>query len=159
MTDEPIRADVSWNRRGAAFADLRYSRAHAWRFDGGAEVPASASPGLVSGPWTDPAAVDPEEAFVAALSSCHMLTFLYLAAQDGLVVDDYRDAAEGRIGTTASGRKGVARVVLNPRIVFAGPAPTDAALFQLHRRAHEACFIAASVTSEVEIRAVATARG
>ena len=89
------RASILWQRDGAAFTDNKFSRAHVWRFDGGIEVPASASPSVVRPPYSRLEAVDPEEAFVAALSSCHMLTFLFLAAREGLVVDSYRDEAIG----------------------------------------------------------------
>jgi organic hydroperoxide reductase OsmC/OhrA len=101
------KAVVAWDRRGAAFADQRYSRAHKWRFDGGAEVAASASPHVVKVPFSDPAGVDPEEAFVAAAASCHMLTFLWLAAKAGFVVDSYADEAVGRMGENAASHRNV----------------------------------------------------
>jgi organic hydroperoxide reductase OsmC/OhrA len=144
---------VAWDRRGAAFSDNRYSRGHEWRFDGGAVVPASASPHVVPAPFSDPAGVDPEEAFVAALSSCHMLTFLWLAAQRGLVCDSYVDEAVGTMGANAAGREAVTRVVLRPRIAWSGRAPTADELHALHHAAHEQCFIANSVTTEVVVEA------
>jgi organic hydroperoxide reductase OsmC/OhrA len=143
---------VAWERGGAAFTDLRYSRAHRWSFDGGASVPASASPHNVAGPFADPAGVDPEEAFVAALSSCHMLTFLWLAARRGFVVDAYTDDAVGTMGKNAAGRDAVTRVRLRPEIRFSGARiPTDDEVRALHHEAHEQCFIANSVTTEVEV--------
>jgi organic hydroperoxide reductase OsmC/OhrA len=144
-------ATVSWERAGARFTDNRYSRAHRWRFDGGVDVPASASPHVVREPLSDPAGIDPEEAFVAALSSCHMLWFLSIAAGRGFVVDSYRDEAEGTMGKNAEGRTAMTRVVLRPSIVFSGPAPDAAALAEIHERAHHECFIANSVTTVVTV--------
>jgi len=143
---------VEWSRRGAAFTDLKYSRAHAWRFDGGAVVPGSSSPHSVRAPWSDPAAVDPEEALVAAVASCHMLWFLSLAAEQGYVVDSYSDAAEGRMGRFADGRTGITEVVLRPRVLVSGDAPPDAsAVNALHHAAHERCYIANSIRAEVRV--------
>jgi uncharacterized protein YndB with AHSA1/START domain/organic hydroperoxide reductase OsmC/OhrA len=145
-------ATVTWSRRGAAFTDNKYSRAHEWRFDGGAVVPASASPHVVPVPFSDPAGVDPEEALVAALSSCHMLTFLWLAGKRGFVVDSYADEAVGRMGENAAGREAVTHVVLRPRTRFSGSRkPTESDLAELHHEAHEQCFIANSVTTEVTV--------
>jgi organic hydroperoxide reductase OsmC/OhrA len=144
------RAEVSWDRNGADFLDGRYSRRHVLRFDGGLEVPASASPSIVATPMSDPAAVDPEEAFVAALASCHMLWFLALAAARGLRVDSYCDHARGTVARNAEERLAVTEVVLRPRVVFAGGAePSRDELLALHERAHERCFIASSVTTDV----------
>lgn len=145
-------AIVTWDRHGGTFTDLRYSRRHAWTFDGGAVIAASASPHVVAQPFSDPAAVDPEEAFVAAVASCHMLTFLWLAAKAGFVVDSYADAAAGRMGPNAAGREAVTDVRLAPKIVFSGPRlPTDADLARLHHDAHEQCFIANSVTTRIAV--------
>lgn len=142
-------ATVEWRRGDAVFTDNRYPRAHVWRFDGGAEVRASASP-HVPVPLSDPAGVDPEEAFVASLSSCHMLWFLSIAAGRGLVVDRYVDEAVGVLGKNAEGRLAITRVTLRPAVTFAGPRAPDAAeLRELHERAHEECFIARSVNTEV----------
>lgn len=142
---------IDWSRGDAAFAGGRYGRAHDWRFDGGAVVRASASPESVRAPWSDPAAVDPEEALVAAASSCHMLWFLSLAAQRGYVVDSYTDAAEGTMGDV-EGREGIAQVLLRPRVVFSGAqAPDDAAVDALHHAAHERCYIASSLKGEVRV--------
>ena len=143
-------AVVSWDRGGAAFTDNRYSRGHRWKFDGGVEVPASASPTVVPLPHSVEAAVDPEEAFVASISSCHMLWFLSLAAEKGYVVDSYLDAAEGVMTRIAKGRMAVTQVTLKPRVAFSGDKRPGAEEFQaLHHEAHERCFIANSVKSEI----------
>jgi len=142
---------VEWSRQGATFTDRRYSRAHRWTFDGGAVVHASSSPDVVRVPFSDPAGVDPEEAYVAALSSCHMLWFLDIAAQAGHVVDSYVDHAEGRMARRPDGRDWVAEVDLRPQVSFVGPAPDAQALAALHHRAHESCFIANSVKTEVRV--------
>lgn len=141
---------VAWERDGALFSDNRYSRGHRWLFDGGVEVPASASPTVVPLPLSVAEAVDPEEAFVASLSSCHMLWFLSLAAQAGFVVDSYRDDAVGSLGPDASGKLAMTRVTLRPELRFGpGPQPTADQLTALHHEAHELCFIARSVKTEL----------
>src|SRR5512138_1473693 len=142
-------AAVEWNRGGAPFTDGRYPRAHVWRFDGGAEVRASSSPHSVPVPLSDPGAVDPEEAFVASLSSCHMLWFLSLAAKRGLVIERYVDEAVGVLDRGADGRLAMTRVTLRPAVRFAGEAPGADALRALHDEAHHLCFIASSVRTEV----------
>ena len=145
-------ATVSWQRGSAAFTDNRYSRTHEWRFDGGAVVAASASPDVVPLPYSDPAAVDPEEAFVAAVASCHMLWFLSLAAKRGVVVDDYTDRATGKMHKDESGRESIVEVVLRPRIRYSGEKQPDAAATEaLHHSAHKHCFIANSIRSQVRI--------
>src|SRR5262245_60924184 len=111
---------VEWSRGGARFTDNRYSRGHVWRFDGGVAVPASSSPHVVPLPLSVAAAVDPEEAFVASLSSCHMLWFLSIAAKRGFVVDDYRDEAVGVMEKNAEGRLAMTRVTLRPAVRFSG---------------------------------------
>jgi organic hydroperoxide reductase OsmC/OhrA len=149
---------VRWSRGDAAFTDRRYSRAHTWSFDGGIDVPASASPLVVPPPFSDTAAVDPEEAFVASIASCHMLFFLDYAAQAGYVVDAYTDAAVATMGTNAHGNDFVARVVLAPQVTFAGERiPDAAAIAGLHDRAHHVCFIANSVLTEIVVQPAATA--
>jgi organic hydroperoxide reductase OsmC/OhrA len=149
-------ATILWRRtEDADFAAGRYSRRHAWSFDGGATVQASASPAAVPPPWSDPAGVDPEEAFVAALSSCHMLWFLSLAAAAGWVVESYEDAATGTMGRIASGQMAFTAVVLRPRIVCAEPAPDAAAIGALHDAAHARCFIAHSVRCAVRVEPAA----
>jgi organic hydroperoxide reductase OsmC/OhrA len=146
-------ATVEWVRAGAVFSDNRYSRAHRWTFDGGVSVPASSSPHVVKVPLSDPANVDPEEAFVAALSSCHMLWFLGLAASAGYVVDSYRDHGEGYMARAADGGEWMARLELRPLVVFSGSRqPTTAAVEQLHHAAHEKCFLARSVKTTIEIQ-------
>jgi organic hydroperoxide reductase OsmC/OhrA len=147
------QATVLWQRPpDIAFIDGRYSRAHLWRFDGGAEVPAAASPHIVPLPFSAPEAVDPEEAYVAALASCHMLTFLSIAAKRRFAVDRYSDTVEGVMETNAEGRIAVTRAVLNPRVAYAGPAPDRAAEEAMHHAAHEQCFLANSVKTAIEIR-------
>jgi organic hydroperoxide reductase OsmC/OhrA len=120
-------------------------------FDGGEIVRASASPHIVPAPWSDLAGVDPEEAFVASLASCHMLFFVDLARRAGLVIDDYIDEAEGVLDKRADGKMWMSRVTLHPRVTWGGNPPDEVALADLHHRAHEACFIANSVTTEVTI--------
>ena len=145
-------ATVRWSREGAeGFAKGQYSRAHEWAFDGGAVVPASASPHIVPAPWSDAAGVDPEEAFIASLSSCHMLFFVDFARRDGLIVDSYADEAEGVLEKGADGRIAMTRVTLRPRVEWGGDAPDAAKIANLHHRAHEACFIANSVTTKVTV--------
>lgn len=150
MTGHEYRAGIHWMRGTATFTDKRYSRGHLWRFDGGVEVPASSSPQVVRVPLSVEAAVDPEEALVASLSSCHMLWFLALAADQGWRVDDYYDEAAGFMGRNAAGRTAMTRVTLRPRVRFSGERlPTRADIEALHHRAHEECYIANSVTTEV----------
>lgn len=144
-------AVVAWRRaEGAAFTDNRYSRAHVWHFDGGLDVPASASPHVVPAPLSDVAAVDPEEAFVAALASCHLLWFLSIAARRGFVVESYRDAASGLLAKDGAGRLALTEVTLRPEVAFA-PAhrPTPEQHAALHHEAHEECFLARSVKTIV----------
>jgi organic hydroperoxide reductase OsmC/OhrA len=146
-------AFVTWTvQPDADFPKGRYSRAHRITFDGGAEVLASAAASVV-GRWADPAGIDPEEMLVAALSSCHMLTFLDKARRAGFVIDRYADAARGRMGEVTPGRKGLVEVVLRPDISWVGPAPAPEALEALHAASHAECFIANSVRCEVRIEA------
>ena len=150
------RATIAWTAAaGDDFAKGRYGRGHQWRFDGGITLAASASPAVVPAPFSREDAVDPEEAFVAALSSCHMLTFLDLARRAGVVVTSYEDEAVGIMERIAPGKMAITKVTLRPRIAFAGPAPDGAKLDELHHQAHELCFIANSVKTEttVEMRA------
>ncbi|MEW6430672.1 MAG: OsmC family protein [Myxococcota bacterium] len=144
-------ASIAWQRRAAPFTGGDYSREHRWRFDGGLEVLAAASPHVVPEARTNPAGVDPEEAFVASLASCHMLWFLSLAEKAGFVVDRYEDLAVGVLGADATGRLAMTRVTLRPLVTFAGEAPDPVGLVALHERAHAACFIANSVKTEVAI--------
>jgi len=150
------KAVIAWKRdAGEAFTDLKFSRAHQWSFDGGITVPGSSSPLSVRLPYSRAEAVDPEEALVAALASCHMLTFLYLAAKAGYVVDAYADEAVGIMTKNARGKLFVSKVALRPRITFSGDQqPSAAALGELHHHAHEECYIANSVLTEVVVEAV-----
>lgn len=143
-------AEIAWKRGDEPFTDNRYSRGHLWRFDGGQEVPASSSPHVVPLPYSVEANVDPEEAYVAALSSCHMLFFLFLAAKKGIVVDSYTDEASGRM-EKVEGKTLVSRVDLKPRVTYGGDAPSRAVEEDLHHQAHELCFIANSVKTVIEV--------
>ena len=145
-------ATVRWKRGSDGdFAKGQYSRAHEWAFDGGAVVAASASPHVVPKPWSDEAGVDPEEAFIASLASCHMLFFVDFARRVGLVVDSYTDEAEGVLAKDVDGKMAMTRVTLRPRIAWGGDAPDEATLADLHTQAHEVCFIANSVTTEIAV--------
>lgn len=146
-------AEVTWERGSAGFLDKSYSRGHLWRFDGGATVPASSSPHVVPLPYSVAENVDPEEAFVAALSSCHMLFFLSLAAKARFVVDRYTDRAEG-VMRTVDGAMQVAEVTLNPQVGYHGARPGRDVEADLHHRAHELCFIANSVKTRILINLV-----
>jgi len=148
----PYTATIRWTRDPSTdFTKGQYSRAHTWAFDGGAVVPASPSPHVVPAPWSNQAAVDPEEAFVASLSSCHMLFFVDFARRAGIVVDSYVDEADGVLEKRADGKMWMSRVTLHPRVTWGGTSPDEAAIADLHHRAHEACFIANSVTTEVTV--------
>lgn len=143
-------ATVTWNRGDQKFVDNRYSRGHAWRFDGGTEVPASSSPHVVPVPMSVAANVDPEEAFVAAVSSCHMLFFLSIAAKGGFVIDCYDDRAFGVMEKNTEGRIAMTRITLRPHIAFGGERhPTLEEIARMHHESHEQCFIANSIKTEV----------
>jgi organic hydroperoxide reductase OsmC/OhrA len=147
-------AQVIWTRDGAVFTDNRYSRGHVWRFDGGVDVPASSSPLSVKLPLSRADAVDPEEALVAAVSSCHMLFFLGFAAKAGFVVDKYEDAAVGVMTKNEQGKLFVSKITLSPAISFSGSKqPSAQELDALHHRAHEECYVANSVRAEVLVAA------
>ncbi len=146
------KATVEWRRGSQPFLDNRYERAHVWTFDGGAKIDASSSPHVVRAPLSNPDLVDPEEAYVAALSSCHMLWFLSIAAANGYRVDTYRDEAIGHMTRNEKGKQWVSRVELRPRIVFSGtrlPEPSD--VQRMHHEAHAECFLANSVRTEVSV--------
>jgi organic hydroperoxide reductase OsmC/OhrA len=147
------KATVAWSRRGGEpFTDNRYSRGHTWTFDGGITVPASSAPSSVRLPYSVAEAVDPEEALVAAASSCHMLTFLFLAAKDGFVVENYRDEATGVMTKNERGKLFISTITLRPAIAFGGDKrPSAAELEALHHHAHEECYIANSVRAEVVV--------
>lgn len=151
---QKYEATVAWQRGDQKFSDNRYSRAHEWRFDGGACVPASSSPLSVPAPMSNPAGVDPEEALVAAASSCHMLFFLHLAAKRGFVVDSYVDHAYGVMEKNGEGRVAITRIVLRPQIGFAGERrPQANELEALHDESHEQCYIANSLKADMVIEA------
>lgn len=146
------RARIRWDHEGESFARGRYSRAHRWTFDGGVTVAASGSPDHVPKPYADPSAVDPEEAFVASIASCHMLVFLWLASKDGYDVVRYEDDAVGRMTPNERGALWVSEVVLAPRITYGeGRVPDAADEADLHHRTHEQCFIANSVRTEIRV--------
>ena len=146
------RATVSWTHDGGDFAKRRYSRVHTVTFDHGIEVVGSASTSVVPKPFAIDEAVDPEAMLTASLSACHMLTFLDVASRAGFQIAAYRDDAEGKLGKMPSGKIGVPKVVLRPKITFVGEkVPTPEDLAHLHHQAHEACFIANSVTTEVVV--------
>jgi organic hydroperoxide reductase OsmC/OhrA len=141
-------ATIKWVRNNSDFSYRKYSRDHLWIFDNGVEVPASAAPAYLGNPQR----VDPEGAFVAALSSCHMLTFLALASNKNFVVDSYEDRAIGHLEKNAAGKLAITRVELRPKIAFgAAKAPTAADIEWLHDKAHRECFIANSVTTTVQV--------
>ncbi|MBB1466490.1 OsmC family protein [Vibrio sp. SG41-7] len=146
-------AVIRWQKaEDEAFSNNQYSRGHTWEFDGGITVPASSSPHVVPLPFSVEANVDPEEAFIAALSSCHMLTFLGIAAKQQYVIDSYVDDAVGVLEEDESGRSSVTKVTLRPEIVFSGiKIPTAKQLEKLHHLAHKNCFIANSVKTEIKV--------
>ena len=154
MTHE-YKATVRWARGDAPFSDNGYSRGHTWIFDGGIEVPGSSSPSVLPPPLSREDAVDPEEAFVAAISSCHMLTFLSLAAKKRFVVDSYEDHATGLMTPNERGKLFVSKVTLDPSIVFLGERqPTPEQIADLHHLSHRECFIANSVLTEILVAGI-----
>ena len=148
---QQFEASITWRRAAQPFTDNRYSRAHEWQFDGGLCVPASSSPLSVPLPMSDAAAVDPEEALVAAVSSCHMLFFLSIAAQRSFVVDHYIDHAVGTLDSNSDGKMAMTRIALRPQIAFAGPPPSAEALAAIHHAAHDKCYIANSIRADVVV--------
>lgn len=145
-------AIVKWRLSGGDFKQGHFSREHTWTFDGGVTLLASAAPSVVPAPYSNAAGVDPEEAFVAAISSCHMLTFLYLAAKRGFEVMSYEDHAVGRMTKNERRVPWVSSVVLDPHVKFGTAQPTVDELAQLHHEAHEKCFIACSVKTEITLK-------
>jgi len=146
------KATIRWQNNGPDFLKGKYSREHTWTFDGGIKLDASASPSVVPVPYSNPAYVDPEEAFVAAVSSCHMLTFIYLAGRQGMQVDSYEDEAVGVVTKNEADVPWVSAIKLNPKIVYGGqkrPTPEDEE--RLHHSAHEQCFIANSVRTKITV--------
>jgi len=152
------KANIRWQRSSPDFLQGKYSREHTWTFDGGVTVPASAAPSNVPAPWSNPACVDPEEAFVASISSCHMLTYLYLAYRQGFQMDRYEDQAIGVMTQNERGVPWVSLVTLHPRIAFSGEKlPTPGDVQRLHHEAHEQCYIANSVKTEVRVESTEAA--
>ena len=148
------KATIHWTQPGPNFLKGKYSREHTWSFDGGATLPASPSPSVVPAPWSNAACVDPEEAFVASVASCHMLTFLHLASRRGFQIDSYLDEATGLMTKNEKGIPWISTVILRPAIVYTGEKnPTAADSEKLHHDAHEQCFIANSIRSEVRVEA------
>jgi len=148
------RATIDWTCHATAddFVHGRYSREHTWAFDGGVTIPASPSPSAVRAPWSNAANVDPEEAYVAAISSCHMLTFLWLASKAGFAVASYRDEAVGMMAKNERGKLWVSRVTLAPRVEYAGEKrPTPEEIARLHHDAHDECYVASSVKTEIVV--------
>lgn len=147
------KAIIRWQNSGPDFLKGKYSREHTWTFDGGVTVNASASPSVVPAPYSNPAHVDPEEAFVAAVSSCHMLTFVYLANRQGFQVDSYEDQAIGMMTKDQAGIPWVSSITLNPKIAYGGPKrPTTEEEERLHHLAHQQCFIANSIKTRVTVK-------
>ena len=148
-------AEIIWERGDAVFSDNRYSRRHLWRFDGGLDVPASSAPQSVPVPMSDPSAVDPEEAFIASLSSCHMLWFLAIAGKRKFRVDRYRDQASGILEKNPAGKLWMSVVTLHPEVQFSGELlPTPQQIEDMHHSAHAECYIANSVSSQVRVEPV-----
>jgi len=146
------KATVSWKSDNENFMQGKFTRAHSWTFDGGVVVPASASPAVVPAPYSNAAAIDPEEAYVASVSSCHMLTFLWEARKAGFRIDSYDDDAVGEMTKNERGVPWISKIVLHPRIVYGGdkrPSPADEA--ELHHKAHDGCFIAQSIKTDVTV--------
>ena len=147
-------ATIQWQRSGPDFLKGKYSREHTWTFDGGVTVAASPAPSVVPSPWSNAANVDPEEAFVASISSCHMLTFLWLASRQGFQAESYEDNAVGVMTKNERGVPWVSKVTLRPRIAWSGDkVPSAADLDSLHHSAHKQCYIANSVKTEVVVEA------
>lgn len=143
---------IHWENSGPDMLHRQYSRVHSWEFDGGARIPASPSPQIVPAPWSNPAGVDPEEAYVASVASCHMLWFLHVLIDAGYTADSYEDHATGEMTRTAEGKLWISRITLRPVIGWGDiPPPSHEVLAQLHHRAHEECFIAQSIRTEIVI--------
>lgn len=148
-------ARITWTRDGQEFLGNRFSRRHTMAFDGGIEIPGSSSPHVLPAPYSDPSAVDPEELFVASLSSCHMLWFLVIAVKRKFVVERYSDSAVGIMEKNPQGKLAMAMVTLRPRVEFSGERlPSREEVERMHHRAHEECFIANSVRTEVRCEPV-----
>jgi len=147
------KATIRWSRDGQKFIENKYSRVHQWSFDSGQVIRASASPNIVPTPYADSSAVDPEEAFVASISSCHMLWFLSIAAEKGFIVDEYEDYATGVLAKNEQGKLAITSVTLRPSVSYATQAHANKKEnHSLHREASKKCFIANSVRTDVEIK-------
>ena len=145
-------ATIIWERDGVKFTDNKYKRSHHWEFDGGQIIPASSSPKVVPTPFSDPSGVDPEEAFIASLSSCHMLWFLSIAAEEGFVVEHYNDEAEGLMENNEEDQLAITEVMLRPHVTYVnGSAPSIEENAEMHLKAHEKCFIANSVRTKINV--------
>jgi len=146
-------ASIFWKKKETeSFTDNKYSRGHTWVFDGGVQLPASASPQVVPLPMSDESAVDPEEAFVAAISSCHMLFFLSIAASNNYIIETYEDQAEGIMSKNENGQMVMGDIILKPKIVFSGTTiPTAEQITELHNSAHHKCYLANSIKSTIKI--------
>jgi len=150
------KATITWTFQGGEFLKGRYSREHTWTFDGGVTVPASPSPSAVPKPYANESCVDPEEAYVASIASCHMLTFLFLASRQGFEIASYEDEAVGSMKKNERNVFWVSDVVLRPRIVYSGArVPTPEEEERLHHQSHEQCFIANSVKTEIRVEQAA----
>ncbi len=146
------KAKIEWKCTTPDFRLGKYTREHTWSFDGGVSVPASAAPAVVPAPWSNPAHVDPEEAFVASISSCHMLTYLHVARLAGFQIESYADEAVGEMAKNERGVAWVAVVTLNPTIIYSGDKrPTHEQEAELHHKAHDGCFVSQSVKTEVKV--------
>lgn len=145
------QAEIIWSRKDELFLDQKYSRDHIWKFDGGLEIKASASPSIVPFPYSSAQNIDPEEAFIASISSCHMLFFLSIAAKKGFIVNSYKDTAIGILSKN-SNKLSITSVKLNPIVEFDGENQPDGnSLSEIHEESHEKCFIANSVKTEIDI--------
>lgn len=145
------QAEILWVRKGELFSDQKYSRDHIWKFDGGLEVKASASPSVVPLPYSSADCIDPEEAFIASISSCHMLFFLSIASKKGFIVNNYRDTAIGILSNHGN-KRSISKVTLNPVVDFDGEVlPNGNILNEIHKESHDHCFIANSIRTEIII--------
>jgi len=145
-------ANVIWKRGKQAFTDNKYSRAHTWIFDGGCEIPASPSPHIVPLPYSVEENVDPEEAFIASLSSCHMLFFLSIAAKKKLLIDSYDDNAIGILEENSQDQLVMTKITLDPKIIFSNKQPSKEEIKKMHHLAHQQCFLANSVKTEITVK-------
>lgn len=145
-------ATIKWQRNQAKFTDNKYSREHLWQFDGGTKIPASSSPQVVPVPHSNPNYIDPEEAFIASIASCHMLWFLAIAANQEFTIESYLDRAVGLMSQNKDGKLAMTQITLSPTIVFsADNLPTTKQVEKMHQEAHQNCFLANSIKTEIII--------